>query len=906
MAAASPFRKFCWNLCCGGCHCANLLLCTLALVQTSLILLNNLQREIPIPHFLARAAVAWSFQNAPVRATWDSAVFDLRGNFFFQGFELYQQGSREKVLSAETLGVDAAPLLFAFALFPPFESLHATGLQFYAPARHSASGVNDPVLQVPQIQVYQDNGDLVVEEFLLASAGLRLYLSGRGPLHALSPPSSGSSASSNPFQLLHVLQKIPDATALDCRILWSWNSRGAHSFQITALAQSIALPHLRLGQTLAKATLLADPAFDLTMDSLVLRSSLHPSSLHGLPPFITRSLSSNPVPFSISASGHPSPWKGFEVPSNIRAHFRSPLSRFPGAHSVRIFTHLSDPSPKLHWSLHSGKLFAAGSTCLFPEAPLRLPPSPQVAFRAYLSQPILRDLFPNLPQHRLLHNACAEFLRFNGSFSENSLSGAFVCDHLFVGQTPFSHIQARISLSPHRLLLDPVHVRPAPGESASASYFHHFPSSRFSLNASGSILPQALTPLLGNWWAQIFSQIEIPTPLPADVTVWGLWREQDSWQSVTEVEGRGGWYRGIQIPWLRVQVRSNEKWVYLEDLEARFREGRIEGKMAWQQGIREGQPRPVRIDFRSDSRWPIVQQASGLEQLGEIWVEGTPKVSAKGLIWMRPKGIPGAEAPPVDLDLSLESRGERFRIANLHLDALSFNGRVRDRELTIRGMNGRFAEGVFTADLRASDWDREGGGRRDLEVRLFDANYQKALKKLEVLMEDANRLEPLYREGNEGRLDANMSLQLRSGFAETRGRGQVTLRRGRIGEIHLLGGLSRFLSTMGLGFSTLELNAATVQWQLENGILEIPECAITGPVLNLDLYGQANLLTEQFHLRADAYFFGGLVGKLLTPLSDNFEFDITGPFQEPHWQLRLNPLRWFQNRMGSRPEEAFP
>jgi hypothetical protein len=65
--------------------------------------------------------------------------------------------------------------------------------------------------------------------------------------------------------------------------------------------------------------------------------------------------------------------------------------------------------------------------------------------------------------------------------------------------------------------------------------------------------------------------------------------------------------------------------------------------------------------------------------------------------------------------------------------------------------------------------------------------------------------------------------------------------------------------------------------------------------------GTVDLLQRRLALRADAYFFSGLISKVLTPVSDNFQFDITGPVESPIWKLRLNPLRWFQNRF---PQDA--
>jgi len=898
MSRPSIFRIFWRRLYRGTGHLLNLLLSLLALGQTSLILLNNLNREIPVPDLLARPVISWSLHKTPFHAEWLTLVFDLQGGFFFKDFALSHADTGETLFSAETFGVDTDPLSLALGHALPIESLAATRVRLFTSAKFAPTGLNEAVLFAPQLRVFQDNGRLVIEESYIESENLRLYFRGAGPAAILDRPAAHSPAWKLD-QALALIQKIPEETVLDCLIDWNWSASGSHSVSSNLFADSVTLPFAALGPTLAEADFEADASGSLALLSLHLSSSLIPDRIPGLAPYIGDFLSNQAVPLSLSLSGPESEWNDHRVPSRLRAHLRSPFSRLPQPHSFLLQADLSTTGTRLLWSLRGHDLFASGTTSL-PFLEPAASASPLFSFRAYFREPALHDFFPELPQTRLLQDTRAAFLRFNGSFLEESLSGSFVCDHLLIGQTPFAHIHAGIVLSPDDLLLDPVYVVPASNEAASGSYFHHFASSRFSLNATGSILPDTLDPLLGQWWSRIFTQIQIEDPLPADVTVWGLWRDETSWRSVTAVTGGTGWYRGVQIPSLWLKIRSNSQWVYLEELEARFPEGGITGEMAWQQGIREGEPRPIRIDFESDAPWPVVQEASGLRQLADIWVEGRPEVSARGLVWTPPKGFPEAEAPASELEFSMESVGKRFHIGNLHLDALTLDGAIEAGKLAIHGMSGRFAEGVFTANLQASGWDRADGGSQTLEVRLFDANYQEAMKRLESLMEDDDRLEPLYREDKEGRLDADFRLELEQSLEESRGHGQVTLRRGRIGQIHLFGGLSRLFANIGLGFSTLDLNAATVQWKLEDGIVDIPECVITGSVLNLNMWGRANLMAETLNLQGEAFLFSGTVSKLLSPLSDNFQFDITGSFQNPDWRLRVNPLRWFQNRLDPR------
>ncbi len=366
------------------------------------------------------------------------------------------------------------------------------------------------------------------------------------------------------------------------------------------------------------------------------------------------------------------------------------------------------------------------------------------------------------------------------------------------------------------------------------------------------------------------------------------------------MEGGGASYREIEVPELRVRVRSNGEWAYLDELEARFGERRITGQIAWQQGLGDADRRPVKIRFESDAAWGIVQQASGVNALRELELGGNPEVFVEGTLWQPPREAdPDAGMIP-DLRLSLRNPDAYFRVSGLDLRSMRFEGTLLRERLSLKSVSGNLAEGVFTGRIGIRNWADAEKQERHLQLQVFDAHYGQALRQITGLLQNADVVrESLLKEEEGGRLDADIDLVLKPELTESRGRGRITLRNGKVGEIHIFGGLSRALSTMGLGFSTMDLNAASLEWTLQEGIIGIPQCLVTGPVLNLRLDGKMEVESKQLSLRAEAYFFQGLVSKVLTPVSDNFQFDVTGTLANPTWQLRLNPFRWFQNRLSN-------
>lgn len=235
-------------------------------------------------------------------------------------------------------------------------------------------------------------------------------------------------------------------------------------------------------------------------------------------------------------------------------------------------------------------------------------------------------------------------------------------------------------------------------------------------------------------------------------------------------------------------------------------------------------------------------------------------------------------------------------VGGLPLNNLRMTGTIRGPLVDLDNISGGFAEGVFTGSLRIRDWHRPDDQKRQLRVQLFDADYVKALTELTIFMPDPGAArEALIREHTHGRVDADLDLDIRSQPRESRGSGQITLRDASISRIHLFGGLSRTLDELGLGFSSLNLNAASIDWQLEGHLLKIPECIITGPVVSLDARGLVNLESRLIRMDADLLLLQGLLSRVLSPVSNNFQFTVTGPLKNPSWNLRLNPLGIFRS-----------
>ena len=901
------FPWICWKLGCGLFHCLNLVLAFVAVLLTGLVIFNSLQKEVPLPDNLAQ----WTMDRVlpeHLTTSWSGAVFDLRGGLHLKNFKLFGE-NLESILAADTIQLDFSFFDILVGDPVPIDEVNVTGARIFIPASDSPSGLNEPVMQISQAHLKKSDGELLVEYLNLSARSLRFYISGSAPLEPFLQPRRSGSAVQQTLSLRKLLARIhrlPDTLELDCLIHWTGLDARRHSLDLSLSSPSLTLPMAQVERIQMDARLLIHPETIVVrgLDGEGVLTFLNPKTV---PSALVPWPLEPPMPISFNTGGDPLRNGLFTFPGEIRLSLRKPFSDdFP----VDVLIAEASMGEDLHairWALSGTDLFASGIARKLEALDSDDPDEGRhwsIDLQADLENPVLHAFFPRLPKHRLLENTHAGNLSLHTSLStrKKHASGILFTDDLFIGQTLFSNLKTKFSISRSDINLTRIHVQRSRSESAEGAYFHHLPSSRFSLNAYGIAFPDTLNSILGGWWSRIFTHIDTTVPLPADVTVWGHWREREHLKSMTAVSGGGVSYRGIPLEAMEVRVRSNQEWAYLEHLSGRAGGGSIGGTLAW---LREADPltgkRPMLMDLRSDAPWTVARGASGVTALDALELEGKPDIHVTGVLWQDKEKSGESELIP-DLWIELSHRNARSKIAGWNLTGLSLAGNVSRERIQLERLSGALAGGVFTGEMDIRDWQAPEEREIRVDFDLIDADYRSVLAQAIRDGEDSK----LYRmalssETGGGKIDTSMELLLSPKPRGSRGNGQIVLREANIGQIHLFGGLSRFFSGIGLGFSTLNLNSGNVDWALEDGTLRIPHCLLTGPVLKLNLSGEVDVIENQLQLQADAQFFSGFVSKMLTPVSDNFQFDITGPLESPIWKLRLNPLRWFQNRFPQKP-----
>ncbi len=895
-------RKAVWSCSCFICHSFNVILVLLAFGQGGLILLNKFQKEVPVPDKFAR----WIVNNVvkdKYRANWSKVHVDLDGGLLLSDFVLTDSQTEQIIITARESHVNFSLSHLLTRNLPLVQDIRARDLEVYLPVSHSPSGLNEPTLFIKNLSLYEDEGILQIESLMIRSGGVRLHLTGSAPIHHLLAPGSGTGKGPQFFPSLQKLSLYTKDRVAIADVTWNLLPSRHHQFLIDAYMPRLELQQGSMQDLHAISEILLSTNH-VTVNKLHLSGGLIPPAELPDLPVIGQLEIPNAIPFHLRFSGGFHEEDRIRIPSWIELGINTRNSGIPIDY-VNLSTNLQMEAAPVRWIVSAPLLFASGEAHSISNQPILTNPGQPLSltFRAHAYGLSINHFFPELAEHRMLRDTGIRLTRVDGTFltKERSFAGHLLADDLIISQTPFSHIHAKVRYADLDMAFTEIHVSMTPGQYAEGTYLHNLRTQKFSLNAVGATFPYTLDNLLGRWWIGIFPDIYAPEPIPADVTVWGNWKDLSSIQHMTYAAGDGAFYKGVCIPDLEVRVRSNSNWAVIEKLEAKFDDGSFGGTIAIQSGLNDSVPyRAMVMDLVSDARWDSVVQASGIQQLDILsFYDGNPFVSAEGILWN--DSGKGHEVPmQAQFDFSLALDKGICEVADLTLQGVTALGRIDGSLLNLNSLAGQFAEGVFTGNIQYRNWDIPEKKEESYNFQLFDAQYGTALHQLASLTEDPEKVrEHLLKSSGEGRLDLDFHLNLRPPETANDGFGTVSIRQAQLGRIHLLGGLSRVLDSMGLGFSSSDLNTLSLGWNLEGSTLHVNNGIINGPILNLSLAGDIDMESKKLSMLADLTLFQGVISKVFSPVSENMQFDVGGTIDNPNWGMRINPLRWFQNRMGT-------
>jgi hypothetical protein len=154
------------------------------------------------------------------------------------------------------------------------------------------------------------------------------------------------------------------------------------------------------------------------------------------------------------------------------------------------------------------------------------------------------------------------------------------------------------------------------------------------------------------------------------------------------------------------------------------------------------------------------------------------------------------------------------------------------------------------------------------------------------------------------RLDLNASAQGRPGdLATFVGEGNVQVQGANLGELSLLGGLSKVLK-----FPELRFTQARASFKIENASLNFPELSVLGANSAIQARGTYAIDRRKLDFSATIYPFMEsksllqIINAISAPISAVFRVRLTGSVDKPAWRLAYSPLNLL--RAGDEGPEA--
>jgi hypothetical protein len=234
------------------------------------------------------------------------------------------------------------------------------------------------------------------------------------------------------------------------------------------------------------------------------------------------------------------------------------------------------------------------------------------------------------------------------------------------------------------------------------------------------------------------------------------------------------------------------------------------------------------------------------------------------------------------------------------LDAARVTGHVQGDEVRLEDIHFSAAGGQGAGKATLSG--APGARRLGFDLFVNKANLSRTVHAVQEYEANRTGVPPPATESKFVRQAANSNLDVAlsavgdpADLASFRGAGNAALTGAELGEINLFGVLSQVLSTFSLSFSSLKLDAARTNFDLQNGELLFPNLKVTGPSAAIDAKGKYTFATNalDFAARFRPYeepgsLLAAAVSLVMNPLTSIFELQLTGQLADPKWSVTVS------------------
>jgi hypothetical protein len=456
----------------------------------------------------------------------------------------------------------------------------------------------------------------------------------------------------------------------------------------------------------------------------------------------------------------------------------------------------------------------------------------------------------------------------------------------------FRYIEARGQADKSGLLVDDVFVR-NPGCEASGIYQHIWKTLDYRMFIQGHIFPQDLNPLFEGWWDGLWEKIQpTTTPYVGDVEVSGNWKQKEGSTFLSAHAQNFHSEQGTFIPDVSLKLWYRDHTLRGYDVKLTPEKGYITGNLELYM-FPDDFPKKntLVLDLHGNSTLDFLNTELYLK-LDKLFSHLHPTDIIQSDILAN---VLLSEDDSQEIAASFSIKADQpVVIHDVSFKSIRLNGLYKDRKTQLNNIEARLENGaVYGSYYMDSTKTKEP--LMQLQGEVHNTRISNLYKILQLKESENNNIQ--------GTLNGHIKLEGIPGKVDTySGKGHASLSETELGKIRTFGIISRIFESIKLPLGVFDLNEATSDFVITNGLVETPNMSITGPNTTVEANGTYNIKNQQiqynlkcFLLRPPKDSIVSLFGMILTPLGHFMELDVTGTLNEPKWKFsnKLNPLQIF-------------
>jgi hypothetical protein len=430
---------------------------------------------------------------------------------------------------------------------------------------------------------------------------------------------------------------------------------------------------------------------------------------------------------------------------------------------------------------------------------------------------------------------------------------------------------------------------------AMGSYEQNFSTLEFRYLLSGRLHPLYISPWFGgDWWTGIFGKFGFPSrPPDATIDVRGQYLRGRYFSVFGYADAKGPVLEGVPFDSARVLLYVDQNACDGLDIVLTKGTGTAQGsfKLATEptQGLWSSFDVEATSKLDPTPLGPLLapEAKSAIEAFS---FDQPPEVSLHGHF-----DGPASEATP-HKDLHIDFRSSAtFRVHGVAFDKAAFKFDLNGDDIKVSDIVAGFAGGdaVGSAEMSGAGADR----RLRFKASLGGASLGQAAATAEGYVVAApaggsTALDTFAKDKSGVRLDLNASAEGRPGDLSTfSGDGNVQIQGAKLGELSLLGGLSKVLK-----FPELRFTQARASFKIADAGLNFTDLSVIGANSAIRAKGTYQIDKRTLDFSATIYPFMEsksllqVFNAISAPLSAMFRVRLTGSIDNPSWRLAYSPL----------------